>query len=224
MDKHPEFYLDEFVEELFSRTGVLYHPMTIWRVLKKKLGYSLKVYSSIAKQRCERERTKYRSAIRRLVKHPEQSIFLDEAAKNKKASRRNKAWGRIGENLELEQWFRDESNYTLIAACNIKGFIPSACYLKSRKKEKETATRGGASGTIDQIEFEKYFRRFIFPLLGSYEKNEPHSIVILDNASIHFSPAIKKRLKKKGHIYYICLRTRLTSIQSKKCFTSISRR
>ena len=118
---HPEFYLDEFVEELFCRTGILYHPSTVWRLLKKRLGYSLKVYAPIAKQRNEYIRTKYKSAINRLVKHIEQCLFIDESSKNRNASRRNKAWGRKGENLELNQWFSDEYNYTLIAACNYKG-------------------------------------------------------------------------------------------------------
>ena len=38
---HPEFYLDEFVEELYVRSGVLFHPSSVSLVLRKRLGYSL---------------------------------------------------------------------------------------------------------------------------------------------------------------------------------------
>ena len=35
LNKHPDYYLDEFVEELFVRTGVLFHPSTVHYVFFK---------------------------------------------------------------------------------------------------------------------------------------------------------------------------------------------
>jgi transposase len=38
----------------------------------------------------------------------------------------------------------------------------------------------------------------ILPLLGNFEKGEPHSIVILDNASIHMDAEIVSLIQSKG--------------------------
>ena len=105
---------------------VYYFILQIYKTLKKRLGYSLKEISEIVIQRNDKIKQKYTSSVNLLVRHPKQCIFIDEAAKGRNTSRRNKAWGRVGENFELERWFRDDYNYTLVAACNSKGFIPSA--------------------------------------------------------------------------------------------------
>lgn len=51
LKEHPEYYLDEFVDELHARTKVWFHPSTMWRALHDKLGYRLKVITETAKNR-----------------------------------------------------------------------------------------------------------------------------------------------------------------------------
>ena len=96
LDVHPEFYLDEFMEELASRTGVYYSISTISRTLRQKLNYSLKVCYERATQQCEALRGCYRSAVHGYLdnhKDPPMLIFIDETHKDKNASRRRRAWG-----------------------------------------------------------------------------------------------------------------------------------
>jgi hypothetical protein len=39
VDEHPEYYLDELVEHLFLKTGSLFHPSAVRKVLKRRLNY-----------------------------------------------------------------------------------------------------------------------------------------------------------------------------------------
>ena len=72
------------------------------------------------------------------------------------------------------------------------------------QKTKPTQNKQGASGTIDQIEFVKYFRRCIYPLLGNFLLGQENSIVILDNASVHFHPEIQKMCdEKKAYLLFL---------------------
>ena len=97
VDAHPEYYLDELVASVARVCGVLYHPSTISRVLRRKLGYSLQVLQEVATQRNELLRESYRSALRHLLKngHSVSSlVFIDETHKDRSASRRRRGWGK----------------------------------------------------------------------------------------------------------------------------------
>ena len=93
VDDYPEYYLDEIAKELGIRTGCYLPIPTIHRVLKVKLQCSLQVCYESAKQRDEVERRRYKVALRSLVTDPEQVIVIDETHKDKRASRRRRAWG-----------------------------------------------------------------------------------------------------------------------------------
>ena len=182
VDRHPEYYLDEFVDALHDETGILFAPTTVWRALHDKLEYSLKVVSERAKNQNEGERRGFKRMLRYYVKDVRQILFIDETSKGRNAARRRKGWGARGVELVVDRWFQDSVNYCLIAACNINGFIPKACW---PVPTIESTSLTGASGTITSDIFYRYFKDFVIPVLGSYKDREPNSIVIMDNASIH---------------------------------------
>jgi len=66
--------------------------------------------------------------------------------------------------------------YTLIAAANINGFIPSACHTVLRDQISEE----GAAGTVDSDYFLYWVKKYLFPYLGSYEHGEARSVVYMD--------------------------------------------
>ena len=43
VDSHPEYYLDEYVSSLARKTGIFYHPSTISRTIRYRMGYTLQV-------------------------------------------------------------------------------------------------------------------------------------------------------------------------------------
>ena len=90
VERHPEYYLDEFVDALQDETGVLFSPTTVWRALRHKLGCSLKVMSERAKNQNEGERRGFMRMLRYYVKDVRQVLIIDESSKGRNASRRRR--------------------------------------------------------------------------------------------------------------------------------------
>ena len=80
----------------------------------------------------------------------------------------------------------------MLAACNINGFIRDACKTVERERD------GG--GTVDTEVFTHWLNDSLVPLLGNNLCGEPHSIVVLDNASIHHSDEIVALIEAAGAI------------------------
>ena len=53
VDENPNYYLDEIAFFFGMQTGTFVHHSTIRRCLVDRLGYSMKVLQTIAKQQCE---------------------------------------------------------------------------------------------------------------------------------------------------------------------------
>ena len=193
--KSPELYLDEIAEELVLQTGVHLPFSTIYRTLRDRLGYSLQVCYDAAKQRDEVERRRYLEALKCLVRDVEQVIVIDETHKDKRASRRRRAWAkRNSGGIALSKWFKNEKRYTMIAGFTVNGFIESSVGIFPR----DEITNEGAAGTVDSEVFQQWLKERICPFLGDYTKNEPNSIVIMDNASTHMSHEVREMIEEKG--------------------------
>lgn len=195
VDDNPEFYIDEIAEELVKKTGVYLPLSTIYKTVRHKLGYTLQVCYESAKQRDELERKRYMIALKGLVKNAEQVIVIDETHKDKRASRRRRAWGfRNGGGVKLRKWFRTECRYTMIAGFNINGFVESTVGLYPRDEISEE----GAAGTVDGEGFRKWLKERLCPVLGDYVKGERNSVVIMDNASTHMSWEVMEMIEETG--------------------------
>ena len=158
---------------------------TIYRILVDKLGYSLHVCYEAAAQRNEAERCRYKAALESLVTNADQVIFVDESHKDRRASRRRRAWGlRNKGGVALRRWFKNSVRYTMIAAMDINGFITSSIDCVKRGESEED------QNTVDSSYFESWVENFLCPTLGSYAKGEPRSIVVMDNASTHMSAKV----------------------------------
>ena len=51
---------------------------------------------------------------------------------------------------------------------------------------------------MDQEEFADWIEDYIVPVIGKIEFNEPNSIVVLDNASVHYSPRVVQLIEEAG--------------------------
>jgi len=194
---HPEYYLDEIQYDLCKTLGVFLSISTIWKVLRDKLGYSMQVCYHAAAQRNEGHRKLYLDALNILVKHPRQLIYIDETHKDKNAARRRKAWGRRNSGgVGLRRWFHNTVRYTMIAALDINGFIPSSIELVRR----DQISSEGAAGTVDADYFETWVEHHLCPSLGDYSKGAPRSIVVMDNASTHMDGRVEEMIRATGAI------------------------
>ena len=124
-----------------------------------------------------------------------QIIVIDEIHKDKRASRRRRAWGRRNSGgIALRRWYRQEINYTMIAAMNIDGFVDETVNLYLRDEISEE----GAAGTVDEKTFLHWVRNYLVKVLGNHKEREENSIVIMDNASTHMSEEVREAIENAG--------------------------
>ena len=199
VDKNPNLYLDELSFLFDVKTGNFVHYTTICRCLIEKLQYSLQVLQTIAIQQSEANEIRFLQALNILLQgDPERLILIDESHKDQNAARRRRGWGRKGnvDGVKVREWFEKVVQYTLIAAADINGFIPSACHTVQRDELSEE----GAAGTIDCEYFLHWVKEYICPVLGNYEHGEPRSVVLMDNASTHMNDEVEYAIRSTGAI------------------------
>jgi transposase len=200
--QHPEMYVDEIQLKMFKAVGIWLSPTTILRTLHGR-GLTLKELSNMAESLDDSHRADFLLLIHNITDKPEQFIFVDEASKDKSASRRNKVWTIRG--FKPRGKFicdRNYGYYTFIAAANMNGFVTAACTTiqKTTTENSNTSFNQQDIGTIDRERFEKYVEYDLQPILGNYALGEPNSIVILDNASIGRGPKVRELVEAVGAI------------------------
>jgi transposase len=149
-------------------------------------------------QRDEEERREFLESIEHFLVNPNQLVFLDEAQKDRNASRRRRSWARRGKGAFRDAYFNGTRNkrYTLIAACDIDGFIINACQIVPQQTSNDDMDE--THGTVDRERFKLWVEEKLVPILGNFSRSEPRSIVIMDNASIHHGEEIKEIIEAAG--------------------------
>ena len=199
VNKFPQFYLDEISDHFHARFPKMERRKSdsaIWRCLHKHCNYRLKVCTEVALQRNELERDRFRLALNLMTTNVEQHIIIDETSKDQNSARRRRMWALRGETATLKNVFNPDGdeNYTMIGASDINGFIPQACELVFKGDNSINPARG----TIDSQRMIEYIKYYLCPVLGNYSRNEPRSIVILDNVNLHKHPEIKRLINETG--------------------------
>ena len=199
VDENPNLYLDELAFLFGIKTGKFIHYSSIRRCMIDKLGYSLQVLQTVAKQRCEEDENQFLHSLGLYLQScPERLITIDESHKDRNAARRRRGWGKRGKSdgVVLNEWFESCVRYTVIAAADINGFIPAACHTVVRDEILDE----GAAGTVNGEYFLYWIKNYLCPVLGNYERGEIRSVVMMDNASTHMSDEIESAILETGAV------------------------
>lgn len=197
MDENPFLYLDEIVLQFGAKTGKYLSKSQIHVLLDRKLKYSLKVLVEVALQRSLEDEEKFLLEIALLLQGcPERLVLVDESHKCRNAARRRRGWGPKNKPCVYREWYRNCVRYTLIAAADINGFIPSACHCVLRDHISDE----GAAGTVDGDYFLYWVRNYLCPSLGNFLCGEPRSVVLMDNASTHTSAEVEHAITSTGAV------------------------
>ena len=199
VDSNPNYYLDELAFVFGMTCGKFVHHSTIRRCLVEKLGYSMKILETVAKQQCEMDEIRFLQALEiYLQSDTERLITIDETHKDRNAGRRRRGWKLKGNSagVTIKTWFENVARYTLLAAADVNGFIPAACHTVRRDELSDE----GAAGTVDGEYFLYWVKEYLCPILGSYELGEARSVVLMDNASTHMSDEIEKAITATGAV------------------------
>jgi hypothetical protein len=192
--EQPYLFLDEIRDLLAYETTRWWHPSTIWNKLNDELNMSLQVVSLLAKQRDEQERRAFKESIERFLVHVNQLVFLDETHKDRNAACRHRHWSPKGKSPFMKERFHEYNGkrYSMIAACNVEGFIHSTVQCFSREPDAY-----GKCKTIDSKVFMEWVITHLLPVLTPYHEFGPNSIVVLDNASIHHNDELVELIETR---------------------------
>lgn len=171
----------------------------MWRKLKSEpIGYSLQVATDRASQQEAALVEDYFRDLEYWMHDPSQLIFVDESAKDRNSSRRRRSWSRRGLTPFRKAYFAGShfKRYTLIAACDINGFVLEAC--ETVLREHGAADNNPSRGTVDGERFKLWVEEKLIPVLGKYHDGAPRSIVVLDNASVHHVDGIVEMIQEAG--------------------------
>jgi len=190
--------LDEICVEFLKYPGKYLHLSTIWRYITTKIGYTLKVLTSIAKQQCEDEATMFHNALNLYLQGDiDRLIMIDESHKDRNAGRRRRGWSRRNlEGTTVREWHLNSVRYTLMAAGDVNGFKPCACHTVLRDEISDKSE----AGTVDGEYFLSWVKEFLCPVLGKYEFGEVRSVVLMDNASTHMLDEIQRAINAAGAV------------------------
>ena len=200
VDQNPGLYLDEIMSQLEARTKARWSSSTIWKKLRQELGYSLQRVAEKALEQDNEERLLYQIALEAAVDHPEQLVYIDESQKGRNAARRNRWWSKRGRTPQRSTRFDFEvkRQYTLIAACDVNGFIHEACDIVLRGNNAQQEIDNPLIGTVGTERVELWVEQCLVRILGNYSRGEPRSIVVMDNATVHHSQKIQDLITNAG--------------------------
>jgi hypothetical protein len=196
IDKNPTFFLDEMADALESKFGFPFPPSAVSRQLTR-LSYSRKLVYEKASQAIYREQQAFIATMRHLLKRPEMAIFVDESNKDRVAAKRKYGWSKVGTPVNHKLQFNRDVRYTLIGAANCFGFVTGACEtIVHQYKGKEEHQ------PITAARFIQYTQERLCPVLGDYKKEEDHSIVFMDNCSVHNDDleTVRRLIEARGAI------------------------
>jgi transposase len=195
IDNCPVLYLDEISKLIQTKLKIKFSSSSISKALRHKLRYSRKVVYEKATQQLARDKFNFIETMRFYIQKPEMAIFIDESNKDRKAAKRKYGWSPIGTQVNYKGLFNMDTRYTLIGAADFFGFVIPACETVLHKyKDKEEHK------PVDADRFVQYVQKKLVPMLGNYSKQEPHSVVIMDNCSIHIDIRVRQLIEATGAI------------------------
>jgi hypothetical protein len=159
------------------------------------LGYTNKVVYEKASQQIQQDKDNFKTTLRFHLQSAEMAIFVDESNKDRKAARRKYGWSKKGTPVNYKGLFNQDIRYTFIGAADCFGFVIPACTtIMHQYKEKED------NKPVDSDRFVEYVEHTLCPSLGNYSRGEPHSVVIMDNCSIHLDVRVRELIEARGAI------------------------
>jgi len=177
ISKTCDTYLDELQETLRDSCGVDASAQTIWRALKRS-GFSMKKLTRAAIERSATKRAEYMANIGWNYT-PEQAVFLDESACNRKTSYRDRAWAIRGRRALRKSFFVRGRRYSILPALSLDGIL-----------------------AVDIIEGSFTTARFARFVDGLLNRMNPfpglNSVIIMDNCRIHKSDVIVDMIHERG--------------------------
>lgn len=179
MIDHPGIYLTELQQLLYDATGTWVHVSTICRTVHH-LGFTRKRLQHIALQRSDELRAQFMAEIS--VFNPSMLVWVDETGFRRRNSIRTYGYSLRGMRATDYQLSVGQKSINAIAVMSLAGV------------EDFYLTEENVNGDI----FEDFIRTTLLPILMPFNGANSHSVVVLDNCSVHHLETVLQMITSVG--------------------------
>ena len=176
LGERPDLYLDEMAVFLWDRFDELLSTSTISRALASA-KWSKKVARRVAKEQNADLRDMYLHDLSAF--EPYHVVYVDESGCDTRVGYRRTGWSPLGVTPVQIAQFRRGKRYHILPAYTSNGILCSRIY----------------QGTTDSTVFEDFIEQLL-PHCGRWP--EPHSVLIMDNASFHRGERVQQMCDAAG--------------------------
>ena len=162
----PGIYLREICHELYQLTGAVVSEATVCRFFKK-VGFTRTKIQNVALQQSEQFRARFISEVQ--LYRTDMFVFLDESGTDRRDSLRKFGYSMRGKRTRSHKLLVRGKRISVVAAMSTNGILDYRL----------------AQGGVDAAEFKEFVEKCLLRHLMPFDCINPHSIVIMDNTSIH---------------------------------------
>uniref|UniRef100_A0A1X7TWP6 Tc1-like transposase DDE domain-containing protein n=1 Tax=Amphimedon queenslandica TaxID=400682 RepID=A0A1X7TWP6_AMPQE len=177
----PDTYLHEMKYLLLQETGTDVHISTIMRFLQSS-NFTRKKISIVPKQRSDILRAEFLLLMSIFRGHSDFFIFVDESGADRRSCLRRYGYSLRGHPATCRKILVRGERISAIAAISTSGLLD--CYTTSK--------------TVNSVTFSDFILSGLLPHLMPFNGTNPHSVVVLDNASIHHVDEVVELMESTG--------------------------
>jgi transposase len=194
LEREPTKYLDEMVTFMYKRFGVKYSISGMWYNLRKR-GYTRKKVYEKACQAIQLRKDLFVEALRVALTDPKMLLMIDESSKSRHDAKRTHGVSKDGKPINYHAPFNMDTRYTLIGCADCFGFVPYMCDVIMHEVDEKKEISG-----CNTESFLEHMQTKVVPFLGNYSRGERHSVVVMDNCSIHMTEEVERLIRDAGAI------------------------
>jgi len=184
--QYPGLYLHEIQSRLLNDVGKSVSIATICQTLQY-MGCTRQAMKHVASQRSDEERARYMAEIS--MYDPTMIIWIDETGCDKRHSTRKWSYSIRGLTPQDHRLLARGKRYSAITSMSAEGILD--VYL--------------AEGTVNGTKFEEFIEFSLLPVLNPFNWSNKHSVVVMDNASIHHIDKIHDLIETRANAKLIYL-------------------
>ena len=179
----PGIFLREIQTELLEETGADITLSTICRFLQR-IGFTRQKMRLTALQRDQFLRLQFVSDVS--IYDPDMLIFLDETGSDRRNCIRRHGYSLRGRPLVSQQLLVRGERISAIAFLSVNGMLDCKT----------------VKGTVNGDVFYDFVQATLLPHLMPFDGQNPHSVVLLDNCSIHHVEGIVEMIHEVGALVH----------------------
>ena len=185
ISEQPDVYLQEIRDILAKETGTIVAVSTIWRFLHSS-NITRQKMTLVAKQRNAFLRAALLQDMAIFEGHSDMLIFIDETGADRRNCLRRFGYSIRGKPPISHKLLVRGQRVNAIAAMSTSGILD--CYSVTR--------------SVDGTEFLHFIQHYLCPHLKPFDGINSHSVVVMDNASIHRVNSVAQLIESTGALLY----------------------